>query len=156
MDQKRREIVFLGETAVGKTSIILSRIYGSINLVHQQTTFNETFDDPKSDNIFPSNMIITYKDTAGQEQYRSLAPIYVRNASLALLVFDLSREETLDSIPSFIQLVNQSSNQNIKLLLVGNKFDLLTDYSIIDRATEIARNEGISIYAISALDRISF
>ena len=70
----------------------------------------------------------TYKlhlwDTAGQERYRSLIPSYVKDANCAILVFDLSKRDTFESVASWVNMCKENSREDMKIVLVGNKLDL--------------------------------
>ena len=132
------KIVLLGESSVGKSSI-LERLQ------------NNTFDDNKSSTIgaaFISKKIVRDTDlinlqiwdTAGQERFHNLTPLYYRNSNAALLVFDLTSLESfkkaeywINELETYIGEVEEESNSNeergrdtMKIILVGNKVDLLT------------------------------
>ena len=64
-------------------------------------------------------------DTAGQESFRSIARSYYRDASGALLVFDVTRKETFMHLHHWLQEVRQFANPKISVTLVGNKVDLV-------------------------------
>lgn len=63
-------------------------------------------------------------DSAGQETYRSITRSYFRGASGALLVFDLSRRSTFESATSWLHDLRQIAEENVVVILVGNKSDL--------------------------------
>ncbi|KAJ1933194.1 Vacuolar protein sorting-associated protein 21, partial [Linderina macrospora] len=63
-------------------------------------------------------------DTAGQERFHSLAPMYYRNAQAAVVVYDITRESSLDRAKSWIKELQRQANPNIVIALVGNKLDL--------------------------------
>lgn len=64
-------------------------------------------------------------DVSGPERFRSLSPIYYRNAIAGLLVFDLTRKETFDNVKRAIEDCKQYNDQ-MMIVLIGNKSDLLT------------------------------
>lgn len=66
-------------------------------------------------------------DTAGQEKYKSLVPAYLRDANAAVLVYDPSRTETFDNLPSWLQLFRDHQAPNAIAVLVASKTDLLED-----------------------------
>ena len=64
-------------------------------------------------------------DTAGQEQYKSLAFQYVKNINAVLFVFDLSNKNTFNNIKQWIQFFkDNTSDINVPKYLIGNKKDL--------------------------------
>lgn len=124
------KVVVLGESSAGKTS-----------LVHRFTS--NRFDTRTSNTIGAAFTTKVYStpdkpdrkinleiwDTAGQERYRSLTPMYYRNAKTALVCFDMSNvESTLETAEFWIQqleLNNSSSAENgVEVRLVGTKADL--------------------------------
>ena len=72
-------------------------------------------------------MKLSLWDTAGQETYKSITRSYFRGASGALLVFDISRRETFDSVTAWLHDLRQIAEEGIVVILVGNKSDLASD-----------------------------
>ncbi|KAK5108894.1 hypothetical protein LTR62_007696 [Meristemomyces frigidus] len=70
------------------------------------------------------HMKLSLWDTAGQETYKSITRSYFRGASGALLVFDISRRSTFNSVTSWLHDLRQFAEDNIVIILVGNKSDL--------------------------------
>ena len=63
-------------------------------------------------------------DTAGQESFRSITRSYYRGAAGALLVYDITRRETFNSLASWLEDARQHANANMTIMLIGNKSDL--------------------------------
>ena len=72
-------------------------------------------------------MKLSLWDTAGQETYKSITRSYFRGASGALLVFDISRRATFDSVTAWLHDLRQIAEEGIVVILVGNKSDLASD-----------------------------
>lgn len=70
------------------------------------------------------HMKLSLWDTAGQETYKSITRSYFRGASGALLVFDITRRNTFASVTSWLNDLRQIAEDNIVIILVGNKSDL--------------------------------
>ena len=70
------------------------------------------------------HMKLSLWDTAGQETYRSITRSYFRGASGALLVFDITRRNTFNSVTSWLHDLRQIAEDDIVIVLVGNKSDL--------------------------------
>ncbi|WPH00994.1 Hypothetical protein R9X50_00382800 [Acrodontium crateriforme] len=70
------------------------------------------------------HMKLSLWDTAGQETYKSITRSYFRGASGALLVFDITRRTTFNSVTSWLHDLRQIAEENIVVILVGNKSDL--------------------------------
>lgn len=69
-------------------------------------------------------MKLSLWDTAGQETYKSITRSYFRGASGALLVFDITRRATFDSVTTWLRDLRAIAEDNIVIILVGNKSDL--------------------------------
>lgn len=63
-------------------------------------------------------------DTAGQERYRALAPMYYRGAGAAVIVYDVTQEQTFQAVKSWVRELNTHGSQHIVLAIAGNKCDL--------------------------------
>lgn len=83
---------------------------------------NDVKGKKKDDN--QKHMKLSLWDTAGQETYKSITRSYFRGASGALLVFDITRRSTFDSVTSWLHDLRQIAEDNIVIVLVGNKSDL--------------------------------
>lgn len=70
------------------------------------------------------HMKLSIWDTAGQETYKSITRSYFRGASGALLVFDISRRATFNSVTEWLHDLRQIAEEGIVVILVGNKADL--------------------------------
>ena len=74
---------------------------------------------------------------AGQEKFRSITRSYYRGAAGALLVYDITRRETFDHLQSWLEDCRKYSNQNIVIMLIGNKSDL-------EQKRAVSKEEGES------------
>ena len=95
------KVVLVGETGVGKTSIISKLIYDK---------FCPSLDPTPGANFSTKGITIeefqkTIKfeiwDTAGQEQYRSLAKVFYKNSPICILVYDITRRETFEELKNY-------------------------------------------------------
>jgi small GTP-binding protein len=90
-------------------------------------------------------------DTAGQEVYRSLVPIYVRGARLALLVFDVTERQSLLGLAEWMEVIRTALPAQIPVLLVANKIDLIDDVIVTDEETRLfAQANGFDLFKTSA------
>ena len=80
------KVIIVGDSAVGKTSIIM-RFHRNAFFPDHQATVGASFIS-KTIETKHGNVVLNTWDTAGQEKYRSLVPMYSRNASAAIVVFD--------------------------------------------------------------------
>lgn len=63
-------------------------------------------------------------DTAGQERFKAMVPMFYRNANAALLVFDITKRESFDSIKVWVNELKKNIREKIVMFVVGNKIDL--------------------------------
>lgn len=121
------KIVILGDSSVGKTSLVHRFTTDKFD-EHTANTIGAAFitKEHHSNNNPEKKVKFEIWDTAGQERYRSLTPMYYRNAKTALVCFDLSNmEETFDKAKYWIeQLQINANDQDIKIKLIGNKSDI--------------------------------
>ena len=95
------KVVLIGESAVGKTSIISRYINNTFKSQLMSTpganfvTKNVDMEDEKQSIKFE------LWDTAGQERYRSLAKVFYKNAAVCVLVYDITRRSSFDAIKNF-------------------------------------------------------
>ena len=93
------KVVLIGESGVGKTSII-SRYISNVFNPFQIASIGASF---ISKTVEINNRTIKYElwDTAGQEQYRSVAKIFYQNASVVILVYDITKQSSFDAIKNY-------------------------------------------------------
>ena len=118
------KLLTLGETGVGKTSIILRYTDNSF-LNSQLYTIGI---DCKIKKIKIDNKLINVLiwDTAGQERFRNITSHYYNNADGILLVYDISNRESFEKLNYWLNEINQKIDKNkINLILVGNKRDII-------------------------------
>ena len=124
------KVVLLGESGVGKTSIITQFTKNQFNS-RVETSVSANFISKVVD--FPEiNKSIKFDiwDTVGQEKYRSLAKIFYKDAKIIVFVFDITKRKSFDAIKNFWYNETQNyADNNPTFALVGNKIDL---YNIRD------------------------
>jgi len=83
-------------------------------------------------------------DTAGQERYKSLAPMYYRNANCAVVVYDITQASSLDKARTWIRELQRQADPNILITLCGNKLDLNARRAVSqEEAQKYAEEEGL-------------
>jgi Ras-related protein Rab-5C len=109
----------------------------------------------KCPNCSAINPTVTFKiwDTAGQEKFHSLVPMYYRGAGAAVLVFDLTKPETMLSVKGWVDELNVNGPPGLVLVLCGNKSDLDRDRRI-DRTAAEAFAREIGAFYIEASARL--
>ena len=116
------KIVLLGDSSVGK-SCIMERYVNNNFDENSEVTIGASF--ATKDILTKENKIkFEMWDTAGQERYKSLTPMYYRNAMGAIIIYDITNKETFTSAESWIKQIIKERGEKCKIILVGNKLDL--------------------------------
>jgi small GTP-binding protein len=115
------KIIILGDSNVGKSSLMCKRVDGDIPKLHA-TTIGV---DYKVTRIRRNGICIKLNiwDTAGQERFRSIIHTYYKNSNVALIVFDVTCIKSFESITKWIKDVEMYCSQNVVKIIVGNKVD---------------------------------
>jgi hypothetical protein len=95
-------------------------------------------------------------DTAGQERYRSLAPMYYRGASAAVVVFDVTNRESFEGAKSWVKELQRRGDQNVVIALAGNKADMKEKRLVdVEEAKEYAKENGLIYMDTSAKSNLN-
>ena len=127
------KIVLIGDSFVGKTNIMSKYL---MNEFHEDSkaTVGVEFGAKKFD-IEGKSVKAQIWDTAGQERYKSITTTYYKGAKGALIVYDITRKETFDSVDRWISELLNSGDKNMTMLLIGNKCDL-------DNQRQVTKEQG--------------
>jgi len=128
MNVQKKKILILGDVGVGKTSIIHRYVNNSFSM-NYKSTIGVDFGTKKiqiGDNI---ELQLQFWDVAGSERFDSITKTYYRNADASFIVFDVTRETTLDSVSKWRNILNKhiDPDNSIPVILLANKIELLND-----------------------------
>lgn len=131
MSQERFKVVLLGEGRVGKTSILLRYTKGEYS-EKQVSTLQASYLDKK---VMIGNVSVQLSiwDTAGQERFHALGPIYYRDASGALLVYDITDAESFNKVKNWVKELKKIVGNDIVIVIAGNKIDLEKNRNVVER-----------------------
>jgi small GTP-binding protein len=142
------KVVLLGDAGVGKTCLL--RRWSTDQFFRNQSSTIMSGVERQMVEIDDQEYEVALWDTAGQEQYRSILPNTIRNAHLALLVFDVSNIESYQSLPSWIEVLGGTST--CKFLIAGNKADLIQERVVTaEAASDFATAHDSTYFETSAL-----
>ena len=151
MTDEKIKIVLVGEATVGKTSIIQRYIDNNFSTSNSSTIGLSYV--TKKITINNRNFRLDIWDTAGQERYRALTKVFFVDSQICIFVFDITKKITFEGIQNFwVKELENVSNKNIVLGLVGNKCDLSENEEIVD--SEIfayAQTINAQYFKVSAL-----
>ena len=140
------KIILLGETGVGKTSLInayLDKQFNSSEIITSQS--NLSF---KIIEIHNKKLSLNIWDTMGHERYRSITKNFYRNADGILFVFDVTKEETFNHIKDWL-ISSDECDKDFKKIIVGNKIDLERVISK-EKMEHFAKSKNMDCYETSA------
>ncbi|KAI8981177.1 GTP-binding protein RAB5 [Trametes punicea] len=158
------KLVLLGESAVGKsrysiTASVVARneLCLELPVISLVLRFvKDQFDDYRESTIGAAFLTQTVTledqttvkfeiwDTAGQERYKSLAPMYYRNANCAVVVYDITQASSLEKAKSWIRELQRQADPSIVIALCGNKLDLAARRQVSqEEAKKYADEEGL-------------
>lgn len=142
-------VITLGNSGVGKTSLIYRMKTGQF-LEETAPTIGAGVTQVEvtiKANTYP----LQIWDTAGQEMYRNIIPIYFKGAVFAILVFSMDDKKSFDDLNSWLDEIEAHSDPNIGIVLVGNKYD--SDHKVItdEIARLYAKEHSLQIFFSSAL-----
>ena len=132
------QLIMIGESSVGKTSLIRRYTKNIFNLNHLETTGLEF--NSKEERINHKIIKVKIWDTAGQEIFHSLTKNFFRKADGIIIVFDVTNKESFDKIHDWVKSVhdNIDSYREMNIIIVGNKIDL-------DENREVTKEEGVKL-----------
>ena len=148
------KIVIVGDSGVGKTNLITRYLKNDFK-PETKATIGVEFSDKKY--IYKNkNIKIQIWDTAGQERYRSLTSMYYKGAKGAILVYDITSKNSFENIDKWLIEMKKTADENIKIILIGNKCDLIEKREVKEDDGKIkAKDLNVPFMETSALNCIN-
>ncbi|KAD3337981.1 hypothetical protein R6Q59_027310 [Mikania micrantha] len=145
------KIVLLGDSGVGKSNL-LARFARNEFYSNSKSTIGVEFQTQKME-VNGKEIKAQIWDTAGQERFRAVTSAYYRGAVGALVVYDVSRRQTFDSVGRWLDELHTHCDMNVIIILVGNKSDLkdAREVSATD-GKSLAETRSLFFMETSALD----
>lgn len=152
LDKKvhRYKVAIVGDAGVGKTSLI-TRYTTSSFCSSQNPTIGVasiSFNLKYEKKIIPVDLW----DTAGQERFRSLIPMYIRNASLVLIVLSMNDLESFEHLNELFSNIREEWLITVPIMLCANKIDVENQYVSHDEVVEFAESKKCEVIFTSAKD----
>lgn len=139
----------IGSQGVGKTSMIFQ-----LSMKHFKSNVTPTIGASFSCKVIDvDSYTIRFQiwDTAGQETYKSMLPMYYRKTNLAMVVYDITCVESFNSIPSWIEELEKHAERDCIICIIGNKCDLEHQRTVDRaRAVQFAKSIGALYFETSA------
>ena len=113
------KLIIIGSVSVGKTSLLTRYATGNFQSVTKSTSTSSFISKIKEVN--GKLYEIKLWDTAGQEKYRSLTKIFIKDAKIALLVYAIDDEDSFKDLDMWLNIVKDINNENITLGIAKQK-----------------------------------
>ena len=144
------KLIIIGSVSVGKTSLLIRYATGKFQNILKSTS---------TPSYIPKTMMVNNKlyeirlwDTAGQEKYRSLTKIFIKDAKIALLVYAIDDENSFKDLDMWLNIVKEVNNEKIILGIAANKADLYDKAKVTDeQGKQYAKKIGASWSSTSSL-----
>ena len=145
------KFIIVGDSSVGKSNILLRFSRNVFDPGHQATLGIEF----ANKHLFYNNIdyLVQVWDTAGQENFRSVTRAYYKASAVAMVVYDITSEESFHHIQEWIKDCKDLAPKTVQLVLVGNKSDLEENRVIsTERGEELAKENKMLFFETSALN----
>jgi small GTP-binding protein len=146
------KIVLVGDSGVGKTSIINKICNDKFDPMSLPTIGGN-----RSIKVIEHNGIkiqLSFWDTAGQELYQSLTPMYTRGSDICIIAFDLSKEVNYDGLIMYYDSMKEQIGNDCTIFLCGNKFDIKREDLDLNRIKTLAKELNCPLFLVSAKEGI--
>ena len=150
------KVVLIGESGVGKTSIISRYITNTFKSQLMATsganfvTKNLILEDDKEES---QSIKFEIWDTAGHEKFRTITTSYYKSAQAIIILYDITQKTSFDHIKNWITEIDKFGKQGVLKVIVGNKSDLESNRKISKKDAEnLALKYGVKLWEVSAKD----
>ena len=146
------KIIVVGDSGVGKTNLI-NRFASDKFDTNSKSTIGVEF-VYKALKINKDIIKVEVWDTAGQERYRAITSSYYKGAKGAIIVYDITNEDSFKNVESWMNEVMKKGQKGMELLLIGNKKDLVNDRLVSEeKGIEKAKELNMHLFEASALEK---
>ena len=155
-DPEAIKIILIGDSGTGKTNLITVAAgfeFNSNTLTTRACSYIQ-----KKYTIKNTEYKVNVWDTIGQEKYRSLTKIFVKESKIVIFVYDITNKNSFDSLPFWKKIVDELLSETPVFGIVGNKMDLYVDEQVKSEEVDKYANEiGAKVLLTSAkTDSTSF
>ena len=146
------KIIVVGDSGVGKTNLINRFASDKFDTISKATIGVEFV--YKTLKINKEVIKVEVWDTAGQERYRAITSSYYKGAKGAIIVYDITNEDSFNNVESWMNEVTKKGKTDMQFLLVGNKKDLINDRKVTEqKGIDKAKELNMNLFEASALEK---
>ena len=149
------KVILIGESGTGKTSLINAAMGLPFKENLESTTANSF--SSKRITIGSNQYILNLWDTIGQEKFRSLTKIFIKDSKIVILVYDITRLATFKELDFWHKMVHDILGDEMVVGVCGNKQDLFTREQVKEETgKKYAEEKNIPFKLTSAKNPLSF
>ncbi len=139
------KVIIIGDAGVGKSCILYRATSGEFKETYE-VTIGAGF-SAFTVRYHGKTIKLQIWDTAGQENFKSMIRVFYKGAHAAVLVYDVTRQETFDKLEEWLMEVKENANTDVKLALVGNQKDRAERREVsTDTGQAFAQKHGMSAF----------
>ena len=143
------KIVLLGESGVGKTCIISRYVNGTYDDKSEST--NGASYASKTIEIQGKNLRFDIWDTAGQEKYRSLTKFFYKDATIAILVYDITRKQSFEELKNYwYDQLKTCGEKNVVIGIAGNKCDKFDEEEVTENEAKEFASSVDAVFGLTS------
>jgi small GTP-binding protein len=143
------EIMVIGQSGSGKTNLIQRFVNNKFSDSNIPTISTDVFRVQDTFNGIKAR--VKFWDTAGQERFQALTASFYHNADAVILVYDTTNRESFQKISFWLSQVKINCRKPVRLMLIGNKNDLVSDRQIaLEEAKSFAKHNDMMFFEASA------
>ncbi|CAH1155985.1 unnamed protein product [Phaedon cochleariae] len=150
VEPKIHKTILLGDSGVGKTSLLVKFDTGKFQSGNFSATVGIGF-STKVVSVDQTKVKLQIWDTAGQERFRSVTHAYYRDAHALLLLYDVTNKISFDNIRAWLGEIREYAQDDVVIMLLGNKADCGTDRAVRrEEGERLAREYNVAFMETSA------
>ncbi|XP_033894377.1 ras-related protein Rab-37-like isoform X2 [Acipenser ruthenus] len=149
-EELMHKTILVGDSGVGKTSLLVQFDQGKFIPGSFSATVGIGFTN-KVVAVDSVKVKLQIWDTAGQERFRSVTHAYYRDAQALLLLYDITSRSSFDNIRAWLTEIHEYAQQDVVIMLLGNKSDMSSERVIKrEEGEKLAREYGVPFMETSA------
>ncbi|XP_076072420.1 ras-related protein Rab-37-like isoform X7 [Mytilus galloprovincialis] len=142
--------ILVGDSGVGKTSLLVQFDQGKFQAGSFSATVGIGFTNKVVD-VEGTKVKLQIWDTAGQERFRSITRAYYRDANALLLLYDVTNKASFDNIRAWLGEINEYAQEDVVIMLLGNKADMTGERMIrTEDGEKLAKEYNVAFMETSA------
>ncbi|CAG2226473.1 unnamed protein product [Mytilus edulis] len=149
-DEVFYKVMLIGDSGVGKTCLLVRFKDGAFLSGSFISTVGIDFRNKVVD-VEGTKVKLQIWDTAGQERFRSITRAYYRDANALLLLYDVTNKASFDNIRAWLGEINEYAQEDVVIMLLGNKADMAGERMIrTEDGEKLAKEYNVAFMETSA------